>query len=588
MVSLGEKTAQGLTYTAMARRAQAPLRLFIAVVLAISFHTELDNVWLWGWLGSYVVAQLFEIWALWPFRPEAPTPSAFRAGVAVGSMFLLATAFGAVAVPLWLVPGSLGPAGSVLLLAGSILNVLSLSRGSPLAFMAGAIPYAAYLMSAPLIDRAIRGSDPFSKPFLLAELLFLVAAVLVFHAAERLAETQSRTMVDLDARRAGAEADAEAKSAFAAMVSHELRTPLSAILAAAGEIQRRAVEPEMRDRAGLITQGGRMMRALLDDLLDLSKLEAKRMRVEQIGFDLPLLVEDVALFWSAECQRKGLALTLHGTETLPARAMGDPMRMRQILNNLLSNAVKFTQSGGIRIEAASHAVAGEKLILKICVVDTGAGMKPEHLARIFTPFEQGDDSVARTHGGTGLGLAISRELARLMGGDLSVESTRGEGSRFSMLVGFGAAGDEATHEGSAPPMLAPASAARILVVDDHDMGRKALSLLLGPLGADVSLADSGQGALDVLATERFDLVLMDVTMAGMDGLETCRRLRARTGPNYDTPILAVTGHTEARQVEACLAAGMNGWVAKPVDAGDLYAAIEKTLIGRELGAEAAA
>ena len=588
MVSVGEKTAQGLTYTAMARRGQAPLRLFIAVVLAVSFHAQLDNVWLWGWLGCYVAAQLLEIWALWAFRPDAPAPSRFRAGMAFGSIFVLAAVFGAVAVPLWLLPGSLGPAGAVLLLAGSILNVLSLSRGSPLAFMAGAIPYATYLMSAPLIDRALRGSDPFSGPFLLAELLFLVAAVLVYHAAERLAENQNRTHAELDARRSLAEADAEAKSTFAAMVSHELRTPLSAILAAAGEIQRRSPEPDLRERAALINQAGRMMRALLDDLLDLSKLEAKRMRVEQIAFDLPLLVEDVALFWSSEAHRKGLALTLHGAETLPAMAMGDPMRLRQILNNLLSNAVKFTKAGGVRIEVASHEVAGEKVILTLCVVDTGAGVDPDRMARIFTPFDQGADSVARTHGGTGLGLAISRELARLMGGDLNVESTPGQGSRFTLLASLGRAADTERDLTAAPPEPASNLAARILAVDDHEIGRRTMGLLLGPLGADVTLAESGAAALDLLAIERFDLVLMDVTMAGMDGLETCRRLRAQPGPNQNAPVLAVTGLTGDQDVQACLAAGMNAWVAKPVDARDLYNAIEKALLGRRIAAVAAA
>jgi signal transduction histidine kinase/ActR/RegA family two-component response regulator len=477
----------------------------------------------------------------------------------------------------------------VLLLAGSILNVLSLSRGSPIAFMAGAIPYATYLISAPLIDRSIRGSDPFSLPFILAEFLFLVAAVLVYHAAERLAEAQNRTHAELDARRSEAEADAEAKGAFAAMVSHELRTPLAGILAAAGEIQRRAVEPELRERAGLINQAGRMMRALLDDLLDLSKLEAKRMRVEQIPFDLPLLVEDVALFWSAEAHRKGLSLSLHGAETLPQMAEGDPMRLRQILNNLLSNAVKFTERGGVRIEVAHHAVAGERLILKACVADSGAGMAADRLARIFTPFDQGGDSVARTHGGTGLGLAISRELARLMGGDLTVESTPGRGSRFTVLASLGRI--ESTPAEVAAPAAVPAPeplAARILAVDDHEIGRRAMSLLLEPLGVEIALAESGASALELLVVERFDLVLMDVTMAEMDGLETCRALRARAGPNQHVPVLAVTGLTEAKHVETCLAAGMNGWVAKPIDARELYDAIEKALVGREQGRVAAA
>lgn len=578
---LSEKTAQGLVHAAVARRGQAPLQLFIAVLLTVGFGSQLDNSWLWAWLGVYVAAQVLEIWALWPFRPEAKeTPSPWRTAVAVASIFVLAAAFGAIAVPLWLVPASLGPAGAVLLLAGSILNVLSLSRGSPLAFMAAAVPYAAYLMAAPLIDRAILGSDPFSAPFLLAELLFLVAAVLVFRAAERLAETQDRAVAELDARAVGAEARSEAKSTFAAMVSHELRTPLSAMLAAAGEIQRRAAEPEVRERAGLIAQGGRMMRALLDDLLDLSKLEAGRMRVEIIPFDLQLLVEDIALFWSSEAQRKGLTLTLHGAESLPLRAEGDPMRMRQIFNNLLSNAVKFTDRGGVRIEVAHQSAGDGRLVLRACVADTGRGVDADRMARIFTPFDQGDVSIARTHGGSGLGLAISRELSRLMGGDLSVESRPGEGSRFTMTANLGLMVEARQPLTASETPTVPANLpARVLVVDDHELGRRAMAMLLDPLGAEIVSAGSGASALEILGIETFDLVLLDVTMAGMDGMETCRRLRAAPGPNQAVPVLAVTGLTEDKDVVACRAAGMNGWVAKPIDARQLYDAIESALSG---------
>jgi signal transduction histidine kinase/CheY-like chemotaxis protein len=447
--------------------------------------------------------------------------------------------------------------------------------------MAGASPFAFYLVAAPLIDRSVAGADPLALPFVLIGILFLVAAALAFRAAEQLVQAQARAVVQLEARRAGAEATSEAKSTFAAMVSHELRTPLSAILAAAGEIQRRAAEPEVRERAGLIAQGGRMMRALLDDLLDLSKLEAGRMRVETIPFDLQLLIEDLALFWSSEAHRKGLTLTLAGAETLPLKAQGDPMRLRQIFNNLLSNAVKFTEAGGVRIEVAHHEAPGEKLVLRVCVADTGRGVGADRLARIFTPFDQGDVSTARTHGGSGLGLAISRELARLMGGDLSVESKPGEGSRFTVLASLDVADDSREILAEAPPPPAPV-AARILVVDDHEMGRRALSLLLGPMGAEIAVADGARLALQMLAVQPFDLVLMDVTMAEMDGLEACRQLRGGPGPNRATPVLAVTGLTTDKDIQACRAAGMNGWVAKPIDARQLYDAIESAL---SLGAE---
>jgi signal transduction histidine kinase/ActR/RegA family two-component response regulator len=530
-----------------------------------------------------VAAQAAELWALWPFRPEKPPPAAGRSGLAVAAMFLLAAVFGAVSVPLWLLPGALGPAGAVLLLAGAILSVLTVSRGSPLAFIAGAIPYAAYLLSAPLIDRSQRGPDPFSGPFLIAELLFLIIALLVFRAAERLSESVSRRFAELDARRAAAEANAQARSAFAAMVSHELRTPLSAILAAAGDIQRRAGEPEVFERAGLVVQAGRSMRILLDDLLDLCKLEAGRMNVEEIAFDPKLLIEDMALFWSAEAERKGLVLTVVGAECLPEEALGDPLRLRQILNNLLSNAVKFTDVGGVRIEAAAHEAAGGRLALKVSVVDSGRGISPDRLASVFQPFEQGDASVARTHGGTGLGLAISGELARLMGGDLTVESTLGEGSRFTLLatLGHAPAGFAMAEPGLEPAIAeGPPTAARILIVDDHEIGRRAMSLLLAPLHAEVAEATGGAEALARLSAEPFDLVLMDVTMEGMDGLEACRRLRGQDGPNRSVPVVAVTGRTEPAEVEACRAAGMTGWVAKPVEARALFQAIERALMER--------
>jgi CheY-like chemotaxis protein len=266
------------------------------------------------------------------------------------------------------------------------------------------------------------------------------------------------------------------------------------------------------------------------------------------------------------------------------------MRLRQILNNLLSNAVKFTETGGVRIEVAHHEAPGQRLVLRACVVDSGRGVGADRLTRIFSPFDQGDVSVARTHGGSGLGLAISRELARLMGGDLSVESKVGEGSRFTLLASLGRAGAarEPIPPAAAPPPPPPALAARILVVDDHEMGRRALGLLLSPLGAEIATAESGRAALQMLAIEHFDLVLMDVTMADMDGLEACRRLRAEPGPNQETPVLAVTGRTEEKDVLACRTAGMNGWVAKPVDARQLYDAIEGVLIDQAETATAAA
>ena len=575
MPLLNAKDSEALAGPAEARRGQAPLRLFMALVLAIGFRGQLAEPLLWGWLAAYLCAEVFELWALWPFRHDRPAPPAWRAGVGVFSMFTMAAAFGAIALPLWLAPGSLGPAGSVLLLAGSILNVLIMSRRSPLAFIAGVLPYIAYLMSAPLIDRAARGADPFSLPFLLAELLFLCAALMIYSAAERMADTEARTHAELDARRGRAESEASARSAFVATVSHELRTPLTAILAAGADLQRQETGLS-RERGAMIADAARMMRALLDDLLDLTKLEARRMRVESVAFDPRRLVRDVVGFWTAEAQRKGLFLALTGEASLPVSASGDPMRLRQILNNLISNAVKFTGTGGVTIEVETHEGANGSTELSLTVADTGRGLTKSQLERLFTPFEQTDDTIARTHGGTGLGLAISRELARLMGGDLTAENGARGGARFTARVRLERAAETALAPQKAQAAHRPP---RILVVDDHPLGRKAMAVLLEPLGAVVAEADSGEAALDALSVERFDLVFMDVTMPGIGGHEAVRRLRSLPGPNRGVAVLASSGLTGREDVAACLAAGMNGCVAKPLEPAALYAAIERVLTG---------
>jgi signal transduction histidine kinase/CheY-like chemotaxis protein len=583
---LSIKDSEALAHPAEARRGQAPLRLFMALVLAIGFRGQLDDSLLWAWLGCYLAAEVFELWALWPFRAERPPPPPWRAAAGLASMFAMASVFGAIALPLWLAPGSLGPAGSVLLLAGSILNVLIMSRRSPVAFIAGVLPYVAYLMSAPLIDRAARGADPFSLPFLLAELLFLCAALMIYNAAERMADDEARTHAELVVRRAGAEAEVSAKTAFVATVSHELRTPLTAILAASTDLQRQG-DSVIRDRGAMISDAARMMRALLDDLLDLTKLEAEGMRIETVAFDPRALVRDVVGFWTAEAQRKGLFLALTGEGSLPTEAAGDPMRLRQILNNLISNAVKFTDRGGVTLEVES-AGSGETMELGLTVADTGPGLGPEQVARVFTPFDQTADSVARTHGGTGLGLTISRELARLMGGDLTVANGPRGGARFTAVVQLkraSAAAPPPEHlaiDAASPSGRAP----RILVVDDHPIGRKAIAVLLQPLGAVIAEADSGEAALDALSVERFDLVMMDVTMPGIGGHEAARRLRSRPGPNRGVAVLACTGLTGREDVAACLAAGMNGCVAKPLEAAALYAAIERVLTGQPTPGEA--
>ncbi len=368
------------------------------------------------------------------------------------------------------------------------------------------------------------------------------------------------------ARKAALAANA-AKSTFIATVSHELRTPLSAIQAGAQELERTSTEAGQRRRAALVLDAARMMRNLLNDLLDLSKVEAGKMGIECVPFDARRLVTDTLRLWQAEARAKGLRLTVQGGRHLPRWLVGDPTRLRQILNNLLSNALKFTDRGAVQLVAAVEGAS-----LSFSVVDQGAGMSAAQISRLFKPFSQADDSVARTHGGTGLGLALSRDLARLMGGDLVVTSTLDEGSRFTLSIPLVLAPAALENEGATPdmdtlPLL------RVLVVDDHEINRRAMALLLEPVGLRPSFATDGAEALQALMREPYDLVLMDVHLPHIDGLEVTRRIRARAGPNRNTAILAVTGATSPAERARCLEAGMTHCVGKPIEAAELYAAI---------------
>lgn len=298
------------------------------------------------------------------------------------------------------------------------------------------------------------------------------------------------------------------------------------------------------------------------------------MAVEKAPYNLRQTLSDTLRLWRAEVSKKGLRLRVEGAATLPRWVAGDALRLRQVLNNLLSNAIKFTDQGVIAVRFDSLE-AGVQRRLTITVTDTGPGISQTDIARLFTPFEQLSASVVRQHGGSGLGLVISRELARLMGGDLIVSSVEGRGATFILTLTVEAA--DAPQAGEDSPSIA---GAQVLVVDDHVVNRRAIELVLQPFGIEATLAESGEQALELLGAKIFDVVLMDVYMPGMDGREATRTLRAGGGPNRETPVIAVTASATPKDWEACLAAGMNAHVAKPIDPIELYTALTQVLVGK--------
>jgi signal transduction histidine kinase/ActR/RegA family two-component response regulator len=557
------KTASdlGLAKTMLARRNGLRTRMMFSAIYAVAFGPVAG----WAAAGLWIVAySLLQAAEYHLFASDRARARPVRGALALAILALNSGVYGSLAVLAILSQGAWGLTCGGLFLAGAVLNTVVTNQRSQAAYVASMTPFGVYLLITAGLAWMISGTSTYGVAVGIVGVLLVFSSTILWRAAADGIESQRRAREEAERGRSAAEAAADAKSAFIAMVSHELRTPISAILAGAEAIERRGGE-DASDGA-LIAESGRMMRTLLNDLLDLSKMEAGRMRVETIAFDLAALVADTAGFWRAEALKKGLILERLGLETLPGAVAGDPTRLRQILNNLISNAIKFTPAGAVTLTVTREAEA-----YRFSVSDTGRGMTPEELSRLFAPFEQGQVSTARTHGGTGLGLSISRELARLMGGDLTAASPAGEGAVFTLAIDLPDAADAAT------PDLADVAEVRVLVVDDHEINRRAVALMLEPFGVELAAAASAAEGLELAAAQPFDVILMDVYMPEMDGREACRRLRAAAGPNQATPVIACTASGSDQDWADCVAAGMSDHVAKPIDPGALTAAIARVL-----------
>ncbi|MBI1404796.1 MAG: response regulator [Caulobacter sp.] len=559
----------GLATVIATRRKHMPVRLMTAAGVALALQLTFGWSWAWLWAIAYGLSQVIDHLS-GKALIRRPITSPFQAARAALITFVPSSVvFGALAPALWQGVERYGPALAMVVIATAMTNLIAICRGSRIAFAAGCVPYGLYLLILPLMDLNTT-TGPVLSTMMIAVGLVMLNVIGAWLTTEEARKAQDDAREEAETRRREAEDAVAAKSAYVAMISHELRTPISAILAGAAETER-AGHPQGR----LIAEAGRMMTTLLDDMLDLSKLEAGRMSVEAIDFDLRQTVLDAVRAWRPQARAKGLKMRITGARSLPGWVNGDPTRIRQVINNLMSNALKFTSQGEVVLRLSGSPASGEspasRHAITIAVDDTGPGMTPEQLSRLFLPFEQLGAQTARNHGGTGLGLMISRQLARMMGGDVGVTSAPGEGAVFTLTL-------------TLPAAVAPAAAqapqaveARVMVVDDHAVNRQAIGLVLAPLGIVPDTAGSAEEALERLALERFDVILMDVYMPDMDGREATRQLRAMRGPNQRTPVIAITASATARDWEACLAAGMSGHVAKPIDPAQLYAALESAL-----------
>jgi len=395
----------------------------------------------------------------------------------------------------------------------------------------------------------------------------------------------ARALRDLDEARADAHAASDAKGRFLANMSHEIRTPISGVIGTTELLLDTQLSAEQRELAGAALRSAHALLDIVNDVLDLSKIEAGKLAIETIDFAVDPVLDLVRDVFAVRAAEAGIELRIRRRPDVPAWLRGDPVQLRHVLLNLVGNAVKFTPRGEVDVEVSSVPCPDGRCDVRFAVRDTGIGIPHDRIASLFDEFTQADGSTTRRFGGTGLGLTIARHLVALMGGSIEVTSRPGEGSTFSFRLPLEAGrpqtaqADARLGADAANLALPEAVSGRVLVVDDQPVNRTVVVRLLEKLGCTVDSAADGSEALAAVSKQEYDLVLMDCQMPVMDGFEATGQIRRLGGAGQRVPIVALTANALAGDRERCLAAGMNDYLTKPIRRAQL-----ETLVRRILGA----
>ena len=476
------------------------------------------------------------------------------------------------------------PLALSLLVAGYVL-VFAQLRSSPRQAMVISSPYGAVAL---IIAISLWGSPifwPFMAvvPFTAAGLFVLVTMTMMREERIRAFQAhQAHLIEELETARDKANAANEAKSNFLGIISHELRTPMNGVLGAAQLLSATRLEATQREYLSIIRNSGDNLLSLLNDILDMTKIEAGKMTFETVDVSVEDLHRRVTGPFQAQAEAKGLTFEVCQEGEIPAVVRGDPLRVCQVIHNLLSNAVKFTDTGAVTYTVRGQRVADRRVSFEFEVKDSGTGISSEDMARLFQPFTQVDASSTRRFGGTGLGLTISRRMANIMGGDITIQSELGKGSVFTFAV------EAEVVEWAAPAPVEEISAEvedgrqmSVLIVEDHPVNRMILEAWMGSAGHVSATAENGQLALDACATQAFDLIIMDVNMPVMDGLTATRHIRDGNGANTETPIVVLSASARSEDHAAGLDAGADAYLNKPIDFVALAQMMARVGEGRE-------
>jgi signal transduction histidine kinase/AmiR/NasT family two-component response regulator len=549
---------------AVGRAKEVRQRIGFAVFIATAAWVFTRGWEPFAWFAAVVVMQMVDRWICLPVRDytDREPPTSLKATLAI-SMATSALLFSSISVHIWADGGVAGKAFAILLPAGAVLAMAVRTGSARHLLVSSWAPHALYLVGLPLISSLFTPQADYLEMGMLSlgGVLFLTHVLVAVVHIQRTAEALRAALHEADALRLRAEQASAAKSDFLATMSHEIRTPMNAVVAAAQLLRRTPLRHDQNEYVDILSNAAEVMMGLLNDVLDIAKIEAGKIVMESATFDLRQKLELGAHLWRPRAAQRGVALE-YDFGDLPERIVTDPLRLQQILFNLLSNAVKFTEMGRIDIRGG-RSPSGKTVWFEVS--DTGCGMDEETASRVFGRFEQASSKTARLYGGTGLGLTISRRLAELLGGSLGVVSEQGKGSTFRLEIPLVAAEATTAVAPVIQKVAACADGADVLLAEDHAVNQKIVRLILEPLGYRITVVADGAQAVEA-ATERvFDVILMDMQMPVLDGIEATLRIRASNGPNARTPVVALTANALAEHQAQWAAAGVNRFIAKPVD-----------------------